>query len=54
VRDAKIEVSEEDFYNLISSLRVERFVNRDDRGKLWSTHDIDSPESREQTRKGKK
>lgn len=54
VRDAKMEVSEEDFYNLISSLRVERFVNRDDRGRLWSTYDIESPASSEPARKGKK
>lgn len=40
VRDAKIEVSEEDFYNLISGLRTDRFILRDEAGRLWSTHDV--------------
>lgn len=54
VRDEKIDVSEDDFYNLVSSLRFERFVNRDDRGRLWSTHDMEAPESREPPQKKKK
>ena len=40
VRDAKIEVSEEDFYNLISGLRTDHFILRDEAGRLWSTHDV--------------
>jgi hypothetical protein len=43
VRDNKIKLNEEDFYNIISNLRVERFINRDSSGRLWSTYDIDSP-----------
>lgn len=46
VRDAKIEVSEEDFYNLVGSLRIDHFINTDVAGRLWSTHDVeDVPQS---------
>lgn len=39
VKDDKIDISEDDFYNVIFSLRIERFVMKDINQRLWATHD---------------
>ncbi|MFK3820455.1 hypothetical protein ACI2KG_28325 [Pseudomonas sp. NPDC089407] len=42
-KDNKIDISEDDFYNVLFSLRIDRFVNKNVEEGLMSTYDYEPP-----------
>jgi hypothetical protein len=41
-REQKVQISDEDVYNLIADLRSQRVVQKDEAGKLWATHEVEA------------
>jgi hypothetical protein len=41
-REKKIEIVDEDAYNLIADLRAQHIIEKDETGKLWATHEVET------------